>query len=251
MRLNKTQISRQIPDVVQHSVHATCLIDAEAGDNNESAGHDNGLDQIHGGNGAEAAYRGIADDDHRADDHRQKVIPAEQTVEQLADGGQAGGHIRDKEDQDNQRCDAHDHRLLFPIALGNKRGNGDGVQLHTVTTNLFGYQQEVQIGAHSQANSRPARVSHATEIGQAGQSHQQPGTHVRCFGAHGSDQRSHTAPAQVKALGAFLAPPADHNAGENHETKVQDNSCHDCDLCGCHCSLSFNVQCLISYHTLR
>ena len=102
MGLHEAQVAGQLPDIVHHSAEAAGLINAEHRDDHEGAGHNNGLDQVHGCDGAEAAHRSIADNDHRADDHCQQVIPAEQAVEQLADGGQSGGHIGHKENQNDQ-----------------------------------------------------------------------------------------------------------------------------------------------------
>ena len=55
-----------------------------------------------GGHSRKAAHRSIADDDDGADDNRRHIVPTEQAVEQLADGGQAGGHIGHKENQNDQ-----------------------------------------------------------------------------------------------------------------------------------------------------
>ena len=242
MGLDKTQISGQLLNVGNHRTQAARLIHAEAGNDDEGAGHDDGLDQVHGGHGTEAAHRGIADNDHGADDHRQQVIPAEQAVEQLADSGQAGGHIGHEEDQDNQGRDAHDDRLLLPVALGDKRRDGDGVQFHTVAADFPGHQQKIQIGAHGKADSCPAGVSHTAEICKARQAHQQPGTHIGGLRAHSGDQRAHAAAAQIEALGAFLAPAADHDAGDDHEAEIEDDGRHNTDLCGCHSG--FSLLCL-------
>ena len=221
-----------------HHIQTAGLMDAKGGDDHQGHRHDDRLDQIHGGNGGETAHGGIADDDHSADDHSQHVIPAEQAVEQLSDGRQTGGHIGHEENQDHQRGDAHDDGLLLPIAFGDEGGDGDGVQLHAVAADALGHQQEVQIGAQSQADGGPAGVGHTGQVGNTGQAHQQPGGHVAGLGAHGRDQGAHAAAAQIKALRIFFASASDHHAGEDHEAQIQDDHRSDADLCASHNTLS-------------
>ena len=237
--LEEAEVSVHRLGVLHHGVHAARLVDAEHGDDHQSHGHNDGLDEVHGGHSGEAAHRGVADDDQGADDDSQHVVPAKQAVEQLADGGQARGHIGDEEDENNEGGDAHNDGPLLLIALGDERGDGDGVQLHAVTADAFGHQQEVEIGAQSQTNGSPAGVSHAAEVGHAGQAHQQPGGHVAGLGAHGGDQRADAAAAQIKPFGAFLAPAADQHAGADDKTEVEDNGRGDKHLCACHAELSF------------
>ena len=204
--LEEAEVSVHRLGVLHHGVHAARLVDAEHGDDHQSHRHNDGLDEVHGGHGGEAAHRGVADDDQGADNDSQHVVPAKQAVKQLADGGQAGGHIGDEEDEDDEGGDAHNDGPLLLIALGDERGDGDGVQLHAVTADALGHQQEVEIGTQSQTDGSPAGVSHTAEVGHAGQAHQQPGGHVAGLGAHGGDQRADAAAAQIKPFGAFLTP---------------------------------------------
>ncbi len=228
-------------------VHAARLDHAEDHDNGQGRRHDDRLDQVHGGHGVKAPDGGIADDDDGPDDYRRHVVPAKEAVEELADGGKAGGYIRHEENQDNQGGDTHDDGLLLPIALGDEAGNGDGVQLHAVAAELFGHQQEVQVGAHGQANGGPAGVRHAAEVRQARDAHEQVAAHVGGLGAHGGDQGADAPAAQVEALGALLRAAADHHPGEDDEAEVQDNRTHDTDLCGSHeISLLFRSQWVLS-----
>ena len=222
--------------MLQHGIHAPRLDHAEHHDDGQGDGHDDGLNEVHGGHSAEAAHGGIADDNDSADDDRHHIVPAEQAVEQLADGRQTGGHIGHEEHQDDNGGDAHDDGLLLPIALGDKAGDGDGVQVDAVPPQTAGHQQKVQIGARHQTDGGPAGVGHAAEIGKARDAHEQIATHVRGLGAHGGDQGAHAPSAQVKALGTLLRPASDHHAGEDHHTQVQDDGTHDDHLYGCHIS---------------
>ena len=57
-------------------VHAARLDHAEHHNDGQGAGHDDGLDQVHGGHGVKAPDGGIADNDDGPDDHRRHVVPA-------------------------------------------------------------------------------------------------------------------------------------------------------------------------------
>ena len=247
--LTKAQKTGNAAGMGQNSIHTAGLHNAEHHDDAQSDGHNHRLDQVHGGDSAEAAHGGIADDDDGAHDHGEHIIPAEQTVEQLADRRQTGGHIGHEEHQNDERGDTHNDGLFLPVALGDKAGDGDGVQFHAVTPQAAGYQQEIQVGADGKADGGPAGVRHAAEIGEAGDTHEQVAAHIAGLRAHGRDQGAHAPAAEVKAFSALLASFTDHHAGENHQAEIQNDRCHDRDLCGCHTILSpLTLQCLVSYH---
>ena len=206
--------------MVQHGIHAPGLNNAEDHDNSQGNGHDDGLNQVHSGHGGEAAHRGVADNHDSANHNRHHVVPAKETVEQLADGGQAGGHIGHEENEDNQGGDAHNHRFFLTVPLGDEAGDGDGVQLHAVPAQPPGHQQEVQISAGGQTDGGPAGVGHAGQIGQTGDTHKQVAAHVAGLGAHGGDQGAHPPAAQVETLGALFGPAANHHAGEDDEAEI-------------------------------
>ena len=232
-------------------VHAARLDHAKDHDDGQGGGHDDGLDQVHGGHGVEASDGGIADNDDGPDDHRRHVVPAKEAVEELADGGKARGYIGHEKDQNNQGGNAHDDGLFLPIALGDEAGNGDSVQLHAVAAELFGNQQEVQVGADSQADGGPAGVRHAAEVRKARDAHEQVAAHVGGLGAHGGHQGADAPAAQVEALGALLGAAADHHPGEDDEAEVRDDGTHDADLCGRHeISLLFRSMGAIIAHFL-
>ena len=226
--------------MLDHRPQAPGLDDPEDHDDGQGDRHDDRLDQVHRGHSGEAAHRGVADDDQGPDHHRRHVVPAEEAVEQLADSGQAGGHIGHEEDQDDQGGDAHDHRLLLAVPLGDEAGDGDGVQLYAVAAQPLGHQQEIQIGACGQTDGGPAGVGHAGQIGQAGDPHEQVAAHVAGLGAHGGDQGPHAPAPQIEALGALLGPAADHHAGEDHEAEIEDDGPHDTHLRTSHSDPSHN-----------
>ena len=59
--------------------------------------------------------------------------------------------------------------------------------------------------ADADADGSPGDVTDTGGVGQARQTHQQPGAHVAGLGAHGRDQRAHLAAAQVKVIAAVAA----------------------------------------------
>ena len=138
--LTKAQKTGKAAGMSQNSIHTAGLHNAEHHDDAQGDGHNHRLDQVHSGDGAEATHGGIADDDDGAHDHGEHVIPAEQTVEQLTDRRQAGGHIGHEEHQNDERGDTHNDGLFLPVALGDKAGDGDGVQFHAVTPQAAGHQ---------------------------------------------------------------------------------------------------------------
>ena len=225
--LPKAEEPGQGAGVVQHRVQPSGLHHAEDYDNGQGGGHDDRLDKVHGGHRGEAADGGVADDDDGAHQHGGHVVPPEQAVEELPDGGQPRGHVGHKEDEDNQGGDAHDNRFFLVVAFGDKAGDGDGVQLHAEPAQPLGYQQEVQIGPEGQADGGPAGVRHTGQIGQAGDAHQQIAAHVGGLGAHGGDQGAHPPAAQVEALGALFGPAANHHAGKDDQAEVEDDGPHN------------------------
>ena len=105
-----------------------------------------------------------------------------------------------------------------------------GVLFHTDAVQAAGHQQEIQVGADGKADGGPAGVRHAAEIGEAGDTHKQIAAHIAGFRAHGRDQGAHAPAAEIKAFSALLASFTDHHAGENHQTELQNDRCHDRDL---------------------
>ena len=104
--LHQTQIAGDGTGVIGDSAPAAGHFDAEAQHHDQGDGHDDALDQVGGGHGQEAAHDGIQNDHRRADQHGDHVIEAEQAVEQLADGGEAGGGVGDEEDENDKSGDA-------------------------------------------------------------------------------------------------------------------------------------------------
>ena len=111
-----------------------------------------------------------------------------------------------------------------------------------------GHEDPVGGGAERKADGDPD-LTHAPREDTAGQTHEQVAAHIAGLRAHGRDQGAHAPAAEVKAFSALLASFTDHHAGENHQTEIQNDRCHDRDLCGCHTVLSpLTLQCLVSYH---
>ena len=127
------------------------------------------------------------------------VIPPEELVEQLAAGGEAGGGVGHKEDQNDQRSDAHEHVSVIPIAVGEKIRNGNGVSTALgVHTQTLGNDQPVQISTNGKTDGGPADLGASAQIRQSRKSHKQITAHVRRLCTHGRDDRSQTPSAQIE-----------------------------------------------------
>ena len=98
------QVAGQALRIGDHSVPAACHAHAVDQHGDERQRHDDGLDEIGGGHGAEAAQNGVPHDDEGRDQHRRHVIHAEQAVEQLAAGRKARCRVGHKEDDDDDRA---------------------------------------------------------------------------------------------------------------------------------------------------
>ena len=71
----------------------------------------------------------------------------------------------DKENDDDQRCDAFDQAGVIMKSFGEKVRDGNSVQLSGVDTKPFGTQKPVEISADSQTDGGPARVTDSGKIG--------------------------------------------------------------------------------------
>ena len=222
--LEKVQVARKLLRVGDDVVHAACLLDPEEDDDDQSDGHKDTLDQVRGGDRHEAAQRRVGDDDNGTRDHGRVVLNAEEAVEQGSHCLEAGSSVRDKEDDDDKRRDQRNGMFRISVALGEILRDGDGVDLRGIPTQKLCHQQEVQIGAAGEADDGPAALCDARDVGKARKAHQQIGTHVRRFRAHGGDDRSQGTAADVEFIGAVSRSlSAEIETDEQHGAQV----CHD------------------------
>ena len=184
------QIAVHGSGVVAHVADAAGLTDAEADDADQRHGHDDGLHQVGGGGGHEAAGGGVSHDDSGGDDHSDAIVKAEQGGEQLTAGGEAGGGVGDEEDHDDHGGDAQEQVALVLETALEEIGHGLCADVFGVSTQALGYDEPVQVGADADADGGPGDVTDTSGVGQARQTHQQPGGHIGRLGAHGGDQRA-------------------------------------------------------------
>ena len=104
--------------IVYDLIPAASHVNAIKYDHDQGNRHNDTLDQVGGRYRQETAHNGIADNDDRTDDHGHVVIHAKQAGEQGSDGFKAGCGIRNKEDQDDDRGDAHQDILMVMVASG-------------------------------------------------------------------------------------------------------------------------------------
>ena len=85
------------------------------------------------------------------------------------------------------------------------------------------------------AEYRRRRLGHAAQVGQAGQTHEQVAAHVRGLGAHGGDDGTQFAAAQVELVGAGApALPAAIDPHQHHGDQIDHNGRNDTELGCCH-----------------
>ena len=223
------QITGQTLCIFHHSVPAAGHADAVHQHRNERNAHDHRLDEVGGGDSPEAAQNGIAHDDQRRHDHGGHVVHAEQAVEQLAAGRKAGRRVGHEEHDDDDRAQCVEQIALVMEPQGQELRHRDGVQIGGIAPQPPRHDEPVQPGAQRQTNGRPARGRDAGEIRQARHSHQQPAGHIAGFGAHGCDQRTHLAAAEVEVR-AVLVGLAVGKAHQQHTRQIEDNGGNDADV---------------------
>ena len=229
----EAEIAGKAAGVLHHRVKAAGLADPEEQDHDERDGHDDALNKVRRGGRQEAAHRGIEHDDDRADDHRRVIVHAEQGVEELAAGGEAGSRVGYEENNNHERGDQGQHVLLIAVAVGEELRDRDGAGGLGISAEALGHDQPVEIGARRKTDGGPAGIRDAGEIGDAGQAHQEPAAHIRGFRAHGRDQGPELSAAQVEiAHGLIFFGKLDADA--HHGEKINGHGDQHRDLCSTH-----------------
>ena len=223
------QVAGKALGILHHSAPAACHDDTVAQHRNEGQRHDHRLDEVGGGDGAEAAEDGIAHDDEGRHQHCCHVIYAEEAVEQLAAGRKARGRIRHEEDDDNDRAQSVQQVALVMEAKRQELRYRDGVEVGRIAAEPPGHDEPVEPGTQRKADGRPARRGNACQIGQTRHTHQQPAGHIAGLGAHGRDQRSHLPAAEVE-VGAVVVGLAVGETHQKHGRKIDDDGDDDTDL---------------------
>ena len=244
------QVARQAAGIVQHHIPAAGHTDAVHQHGDQGHAHDDGLDQVGGGHGAEAAHDGVAHNDHGRQDHGDHVVHAKQAVEQLAAGRKAGGGVRDEEHDDDDRAQGVEQVALVMEAQRQKLRHRDGVQVCRVAAQAAGHDEPVEPSAHGKADGRPARGCNTGEVRKARHTHQQPAGHIAGLGAHGRDQRAHLTAAEVE-IAAVLVGFAIDKANQQHSHQIDHDGGNDADVDHFRLPLSFfpslGIYCLF-YH---
>ena len=118
--------------------------DTVAQHRDEGQRHDHRLDEIGGGDGAEAAEDGIAHDDEGRHQHCCHVIYAEEAVEQLAAGRKARGRIRHEEDDDDDCAQSVQQVALVMEAKRQELRYRDGVEVGRIAAEPPGHDEPVE-----------------------------------------------------------------------------------------------------------
>ena len=197
----------------------------------------------------EAAERAVQHNDCGAQEHGGHVVHAEHGGEQLAARRKAGSGIGDKEDDNDNGRNQGERVALVPEALGEKLGNGNGMDALGVDTQTLGNQQPVEICADSQTDGSPRRLRKTRHQRKTGQAHQKPAAHVRRLRTHRRDERTELSAAEIEILGALvflgcLDTDADHHTQVQHDGNRNDN------ICGVEHTSSLLFAKLLSNHTI-
>ena len=223
------QVAGKALGVLHHSTPAAGHDDAVAQHRDEGQRHDYRLDEVGGGDGAEAAEDGIAHDDEGRHQHCRHVIYAEEAVEQLAAGRKARGRIRHEEDDDDDRAQSVQQVALVMEAKRQELRYRDGVEVGRIAAEPPGHDEPVEPGAQRKADGRPARRGDACQVGQTRHTHQQPAGHIAGLGTHGRDQRPHLPAAKVE-VSAVVVGLAVGETHQKHGRKIDDDGDDDTDL---------------------
>ena len=223
------QVAGQALGVGHHGVPAARRADAVHQHSHQRQRHDDGLDEVGGGHGAETAQNRITHDDEGRHQHRRHVVHPEQAVEQLATGRKAGGRVGHEEDDDDDRAQRVEQVALVMESQRQELRHRDGVQIGRVPPQPPGHDQPVQPCTHRKADGCPAGRGDAGEVGKARHSHQQPAGHIAGLGAHGRDQRTHLAAAKVE-VGAVVVGFAVRKPDEQHRHQIDNDGNNDTDV---------------------
>ena len=241
--LRHVKVARQRTGIVDDRVQSARLLHAEAYNDDERNGHEDGLDQVGERNGHKAAHHRVQHDHDAADDHCRMILHTKEAVEERADGLEAGRRVRDKENKDHDRRDAGEQMLLIAIAAGEKVGDRDGAEFGRIPAQAARDDQPVEIRADGQTDGRPGHLRQAKQIGKAGQAHQKVAAHVARLGAHGRDDGAHLAAAEVEVVRAAAAALlAKIHAHQHHRGEVEHDGHYNNDLCACHVNFSFSFR---------
>ena len=123
--------------IVYDLVPATGHVDTVKYNDDQRDGHNNTLDAVSGRHCHKAAHDSISYNNNGAYDHGDVIICSEQAGEQGSDSLKAGGGVRNKDNQDDDRGDAHQDILLIMIPFGKEirdrdRITGDGIAADTI-----------------------------------------------------------------------------------------------------------------------
>ncbi len=197
--------------------------------------HEQTLDEVGHDHGQIAADDGVGEHDGRADHHGQVVVPAEQGGEELADRHEAAADVHAEEHEDDQRRDGGDDVLLVVEALGEEVRHGDRVTgHHRIAAQSLGDDLPIEVGADRQSERGPQRIRGTGEVGETGQSHEQPSAHVGSLGAERGQPRSDATPAREVLSRGRVGTFGVHEADRQHGREIDDHGHKNPDVFGNH-----------------
>ena len=198
-------------DVVNHavciccySIPAACYMHTKQNNNQQSNTHYYGLDHICHGCCQETACYCVCYDNNSRNDHCYMIVDGKDGAEQFTACRKTGCCIRYEEYDDNNRCDRHQDVFVISVSQREKVRQSDRIYFVCVCTDSFCNDQPVYICTDGQTDGCPCRFCDTGNISYTGQTHQQPGGHIRCFCRHRCYDGAHFSAAQIKVAYCFV-----------------------------------------------
>ena len=195
----------------------------DQGKDQHSTQHQKTLEEVGPANGLVAAKEGVDDQNQCEDRKCQSLVHVgEQVGDHRCACHEGGGHVNSEAYQEYDGADDLQHRGLGCKAVGKVLGKGDSViRCGREAAQTARNQDPVGNGTDGKTDTDP-RLAKTEGKNAAGQTHQQPGTHIGGLCAHCGYPRAHlTATEEVILIGNALFLHKEENADADHCYKVQ------------------------------
>ena len=191
---------------------------------NQGAEHQQTLYHVGPADSEKSTQERIRNNDDSADSQRQRVVSAEDEVEQLCAAAERGSRVHQEEHENDSRAREADNGVLREEALLEVLGNGDGVACRIGhLAELCREELPVEVGADEKTDSYPA-FSQTVQEYRSRKSHQQPAAHIRSLRRDCGGPAAKLPAAYeiiVHALGLLIG----HDAYAQHHKRIN----HKCD----------------------
>ena len=191
----------------------------------QSAQHQQALEEVGPADGGETAQEGVADDDHRGDVHGDGGINANNRIEQGAAGLNTGRGVNGISHQEDDRADHLEGFAGRQEAVGQILGDRNGVVCSDGVFPQTGcFYQPADGVADGQADGDPG-LTQTGGVNGSGQAHKNPCAHIGSTGRQGRDPGTHLAATQeVTLLTAGLGLQEEVHTNAYHKNQVDNEN---------------------------